>query len=280
MCRNKFDNFFADLARKAGAEIFVNHSFLRKEGKELIIKDSANNRDMRITPNIVLAADGPLSPTAKAYGMYHPKRENYFGAQAVVLGNFDPTKFQAHFGREVCPDLFAWIVPESSTKARVGLAMKKNSKAYFDKFMQKHGFKVLEMQAGTIPLYHPAQELQKENCYVLGDAAGFVKATTLGGLYPGLKQVQILAECLITGKERDYKNAIAPLRRRLRLHLFVQNIFNKFSDADWDLLVGYISQSRVQKVFERYTRDNPVPLVFWSLLKEPRLLRFGKYFFS
>ncbi|MBI2667102.1 hypothetical protein HYX13_05825 [Candidatus Woesearchaeota archaeon] len=136
------------------------------------------------------------------------------------------------------------------------------------------------MQAGTIPLYHPAQELQKENCYVLGDAAGFVKATTLGGLYPGLKQVQILAECLITGKERDYKNAIAPLRRRLRLHLFVQNIFNKFSDADWDLLVGYISQSRVQKVFERYTRDNPVPLVFWSLLKEPRLLRFGKYFFS
>ncbi|MBI2667103.1 NAD(P)/FAD-dependent oxidoreductase [Candidatus Woesearchaeota archaeon] len=130
VCRNKFDNFFADLARKAGAEIFVNHSFLRKEGKELIIKDSANNRDMRITPNIVLAADGPLSPTAKAYGMYHPKRENYFGAQAVVLGNFDPTKFQAHFGREVCPDLFAWIVPESSTKARVGLAMKKNSIKY------------------------------------------------------------------------------------------------------------------------------------------------------
>ena len=279
VCRTKFDNFFADLARKAGAEIFVNHSFVRKESKELIIKDSAHNCEKRITPDIVLAADGPLSPTAKAYGMYHPERENYFGVQAVVKGNFDPTKFQAYFGREVCPDLFGWIVPESTTIARVGIAMKKNSKAYFDKFMQEHNFKAIEMQAGTIPLYHPVQELQKENCYVLGDAAGFVKATTLGGLYPGLKQVQILAECLIAGKERDYKKAIAPLRRRLRLHLFVQKIFNKFSDEDWDRLVEYIAQPRIQRVFEKYTRDNPIPLVLNSLLKEPRLLRFGKYLF-
>ncbi len=277
VCRTKFDNFFADLARKAGAEIFVNHSFVRKEGRELVIKDSAKNQEKKIAPDIVLAADGPLSPTAKAYDMYHPQRENYFGVQATVRGNFDPTKFQAFFGREICPDLFAWIVPESPTLARVGLAMKKNSKAYFDKFMQQHGFSVVEMQAGTIPLYHPAQELQKENCYLLGDAAGFVKATTLGGLYPGLKQAQILAECLISGKE--YKKAIAPLRRRLQVHLLVQNVFNKFSDADWDALVRYISQPRVQKVFEKYTRDNPLPLVLFSLLKEPRLLRFGKSLF-
>ncbi len=275
--RTDFDNFFADLACRAGAKIFLNHSFARKEGKEIIIKDSSAKVERKIIPDLVIAADGPLSPTAKAYGLYHPKRENYFGVQAVVRGDFDPTKFQAYFGRNVCPDLFAWIVPESATQARVGLAMKKNSKAYFDKFMQEHGFSVLEMQAGTIPLYHPAQELQKDNCYVLGDAAGFVKATTLGGLYPGLKQAQILAECLITGK--NYQRAIAPLRRRLRLHLFVQKIFNNFSDEDWDVLLMYIAQPRLQKVFEKYTRDNPVPLVLFSLLKEPRLLRFGKYLF-
>src|SRR3989338_4515495 len=82
VCRNKFDNFFANLAKKQGAKVLVNHSFMRKEGKELVIKDSAKNKEKRISPDLVIAADGPLSVTAKAYGLYHPKRENYFGIQA------------------------------------------------------------------------------------------------------------------------------------------------------------------------------------------------------
>src|SRR3989344_5012240 len=36
VCRNRFDNFFGDLAKKQGAKIQVNHSFIRKEGKELV----------------------------------------------------------------------------------------------------------------------------------------------------------------------------------------------------------------------------------------------------
>ena len=275
VCRRRFDNFFADLARKAGAEIFCNHAFVRKEGQTLIIKDAKKGEEKSLTPDVVLAADGPLSPTAKAYGFYHPQRENYFGIQATVAGNFDPTAFQAYFGESVCPELFAWIVPESGKTARVGLAMRKNSREYFDRFMQRHDFKALEMQAGTIPVYHPQQRLRHENCYLLGDAAGLVKATTLGGLVPGLKQAEILADCLVQGK--NYEKAVRPLAKRLKLHLTVRRIFDKFSDDDWDRFVSYVAQPKVQRVFERYTRDNPVPLVTLSLLKEPRFLSFVKH---
>ncbi len=275
VCRTRFDNFFADLAKNAGASIFVNHSFIRKEGNTLIIKDSQCAQEKKINPDLVLAADGPLSPTAKAYGFYYPKRENYFGIQATVKGNFDPTQFKAYFGEKVCPELFAWIVPESLTIARVGLAMRRNSREYFDTFMKEHHFKALEIQAGAIPVYHPHQELKKDNCYVLGDAAGMVKATTLGGLVPGLKQAEILADCLIHHK--NYEKAIAPLARKLRLHLAVRKIFDKFSDKDWDRLVSFISQPKVQNIFERYTRDNPLPLVSMALLKEPRFLYFAKH---
>jgi len=275
VCRNKFDNFFGNLAKKEGAKIHLNHSFQGKEGKELIIKDSAKNNEKRISPDIVIAADGPLSPTAKAYEMYHPKRENYFGVQALVEGKFNPTAFKTYFGVSVCPELFAWVVPESETIARVGLGMRKNSRAYFDQFMKEQGFTVKEMQAGTIPVYHPAQKLQKDNCYLLGDAAGFVKATTLGGLVPGLKQAEILADCIHNNK--NYGHEVKPLAKRLRLHLTVRRILDKFSDNDWDKLVGYINQPKVQKVFEKYTRDNPVPLLTMALLKEPRFLRFAKY---
>lgn len=277
VCRNKFDNFFADLAKKEGAEIFLNHSFIRKEGNSLVIKNSTNKEEKIITPDIAVAADGPLSPTAKAYGFYHPGRENYYGVQAVVEGNFEPHTIKTYFGNDVCPGLFAWVTPESETTARVGLAMKNNSRKYFDKFMGKNNFTVKEMQAGAIPLYHPKQRLKKSNCYLAGDASGYVKATTLGGIVPGMRQAEILVDCINNGK--DYEKEIYPLRKKMRMHLQVQKILEKFSDKDWDKLVSYVSQPKIQKVFEKYTRDNPIPLVSMALVKEPRFLRFGKYLF-
>jgi digeranylgeranylglycerophospholipid reductase len=277
VCRKKFDNFFANLAIKAGVQIHVNHSFTRKEGKELIIKDTINNIEKRILPNLVIAADGPLSPTAKAYNFYHPKRENYFGMQAVVEGNFDQNSFKTYFG-DICPELFAWVVPESSTTARVGLGMRKNSRQHFNRFMQEHGFSIKEMQAGTIPIYHPKQKLVQDNCYLLGDASGYVKATTLGGLVPGLKQAQILADCIHNGK--NYETEIKPLAKKLKLHLMIRKVLDKFTNDDWDKIITYIQQPKIQKVFEKYTRDNPIPLVTMALLKEPRFLLFGKYLFK
>ncbi|MBI2102690.1 NAD(P)/FAD-dependent oxidoreductase [Candidatus Woesearchaeota archaeon] len=277
VCRIKFDNFFADKARKAGAKILVNHSFQRKEGKELIIKDTKNNTEIRVNPDIVIAADGPLSPTAKAFGFYYPKRENYYGVQAVVEGTFEPHTIKTYFGNDVCPGLFAWIAPESATTARVGVATLKNSKYYFDRFMKAHHFTAKEMQAGTIPVYHPQQRLHKDNCYLVGDAAGYVKATTLGGLIPGLQQAEILARCIT--EKKNYCRELKPLRKRMWTHLQVHKIMDRFSDADWDRLISYVNQSKVQEVFEKYTRDNPIPLVSMALLKEPRFVRFMKYLF-
>lgn len=275
VCRIKFDNFFADKAKSVGAKIFVNHSFHRKEGKELIIKDTKTNTEIRVAPDIVIAADGPLSSTAKAYGFYHPKRENYYGVQAVVEGSFAPHTIKTYFGNDVCPGLFAWIAPESATTARVGVATLKNSKYYFDKFMKEQHFQAKEMQAGTIPVYHPKQKLHKDNCYLVGDAAGYVKATTLGGLIPGLQQAEILARSILQNK--NYDREVAPLRKKLWLHLQVHRIMDKFSDKDWNSLITYVGQPKIQSVFEKYTRDNPVPLVGMALLKEPRFAKFMKY---
>ncbi len=275
VCRNKFDNYFADLARKEGAVIKVNHSFTRKEGKELVITDSVHKREIRVSPDIVIGADGPLSPTAKAYGFYHKDRQNYFGVQATVEGNFEQGTIKTYFGNEVCPGLFAWVCPESSTRARVGLATTKNSKAYFDTFMKEHGFTAVEMQAGTIPIYHPKQKLQQDNCYLVGDASGYVKATTLGGLVPAMKQAEVLVDCINSGK--NYQKALRPVRRQLWSHLQAHKVFNKFSDTDWDDLVTYVSKPKVQGLFEKYTRDNPLPIMSRILFKEPRFMKFVKH---
>jgi len=278
VCRKKFDNFFGDLAKGVGVRFYLNHSFLRKEKNYLVIKDNINNQEKKVFSDLVIAADGPLSPTAKAYGFYHPKRENYFGIQATVKGKFDPNIFSTYFGEEVCPELFAWVVPESETIARVGLAMRKNSRAYFDKFMKEYNFKAIEIQAGTIPVYHPKQKLSKGNCHLLGDAAGFVKATTLGGLVPALRQAEILVECIKNNK--NFEKEVRPIVKKLKLHLWIRKILDDFSDKDWDRLVRYINQDKIQKFFEKYTRDNPIPLVFNALIREPRFIYYLKYFFK
>ncbi len=273
--RTSFDRFFVEKAVQEGAKLFVNNSFTGKNGQGIIIRDTVNKEDKVVTPEIIIGTDGPLSPTAKAFNFYHPQRENFYGIQATVEGNFEPHTIKTYFGNDVCPGLFAWIVPESSTRARAGLATTKNSKHYFDQFMREHHFVAKEIQAGAIPIYHPQQQLQSGNCYLAGDAATYVKATTLGGLVPGLQQAQILADCIVKGKV--YEKEIWSVRRKMWLHLQLHKIFRKCNDKDWGRLIHYIERSGVTKVLEEHTRDNPFPIVLKALLKEPRFLLFLKY---
>ncbi len=270
VCRTKFDQYLSKLAKQQGAKIFLNHSFQRKEDKSLIIKDSQNNREITITPDLVIAADGPLSPTAKAYGFYNKKRQNYFGVQATVEGNFEPNKIITYFGNDICPGLFAWVTPESATTARVGLAMTKDSRKYFDKFIEQHNFKTIAKQAGTIPVYEPSQKLKHENCYLAGDASTYVKATTLGGIVPAMKQVEIMVDCIQNNK--DYHKEIKPVKKRMEMHLFLKRIFDIFSDKDWDQLFSYINQPKIQAILEKHTREQSVLIVSNAIIKEPRLL--------
>ncbi|MBI4983548.1 NAD(P)/FAD-dependent oxidoreductase [Candidatus Woesearchaeota archaeon] len=275
--RSKFDGFLAELAKKAGAKIYLQHAFARKENEGLVIKDTKNDKEIAVTPDAVIAADGPLSKTAHAFGLYPADRVSYQGVQAVVEGKFDLNKYQTFFGNKVCPDLFAWIVPESRSRARVGLASTKDARKLFDQFVLERDFKILEIQAGMIPLYHPKQKLQGGNCYLAGDASGFIKATTLGGLVPGLKQAELLANSIIESK--NYEKEVKQLRKKMNFHLRLRKIFNKFSDEDWDKLLSLLNRPKIQRLLERYTRENPLPLVVKALITEPKLWYFSKFLF-
>lgn len=278
VCRTKFDQFFGKMAKDSGVKIFLSHSFIRKEGAELIIKDLIPKTEKRVTPDIVIASDGPLSKVAKSYGFFNILRKNYFGIQAVVEGDFKGAKYEVFFGEKVCPDLFAWVVPESDNQARVGLASKTNSKFLFDNFIKKHNFKILHLQAGTIPIYSPKQILKFNNCYLVGDSAGQVKATTLGGLVPGLCSAKVLVDCINNGG--NYKRKSFFIRLKLYLHLQIHKILEKFTDKDWDLLLSLFQTKRVKRVLGRFTRDNPLPLALNLVIVEPRLLYFVIFLFK
>ena len=243
---------------------------------QIRIKNKNNDEIKNIESEIIVGADGPSSAVAKASGL-NSSSKFYIGMQAKVKLKTDISAFETHFG-ESFPNFFGWVVPESEDTARIGIGAFENAKDYFYKFLEKRTGKkdVLCWESGIIPLYDPKKLIQKDNVYLIGDAASQVKATTGGGIIPSLKAAQTLCDCIINNKnyQKEFKKQSG---RELLLHLKIRNVLNKFSDRDYDYLLKLMNQEKIKRVLKKYDRDTPIPLVLNLLLKEPRFLLFSKF---
>jgi len=274
MWRDKFDQFLADMAIEAGAKFFPNHKFIGFNGKKVIkAKDKKINKIKDIKTDIIVGADGPYSTVAKAAGM-NDSSKNYIGMQAKVKLNMDTTSFETYFGSDF-PNFFGWCVPESEDTARLGIGCFENAQDHFYNFLKKRtgSRDILCWESGLIPLYNPKKTIQKNNVYLIGDAATQVKATTGGGIIPSLKAAHTLSDCII--KNMNYNWEFKKQSGiELLLHLKVRNFLNKFSDKDYGKLLNLMEQEKVKKILKKYDRDTPIPLLINLLLKEPRFLYF------
>lgn len=279
MWRNKFDQFVAEMAQQAGAEIWLSHQFIGLNGENSIkVKDKENNKAKELKADIIVGADGPYSSVAKSAGLNtHPRF--YIGMQAKVRLSIDTNAFETHFGNDF-PNFFGWVVPESDDIVRLGIGCFENAQHFFYKFLKSRTGKtdVLCWESGLIPLYNPKKIIQKDNVYLIGDAATQVKATTGGGIIPSLKAAKTLFDCIINNKDYN-KEFRKQSGRELLLHLKVRNLLNKFSDNDYDKLLSLMNQDKVRKILKKYDRDTPIPLLANLLLKEPRFLLFSKMIF-
>jgi len=276
MWRNKFDEHLGNMALDQGVKILTNHQFLDLNKNSVKIKNKDNNKITNLESEYIIGADGPSSTVAKASGL----KSNtifYIGMQAKVKLKMDFDAFETHFGSDF-PNFFGWVVPESEDTVRLGLGSFLNTKDHFYKFLENRTGKkeVLSWESGIYPKYNPKQIIQKDNVYLIGDAATQVKATTGGGIVPSLKAAHTLCDCLINKKNYN-KEIKKHSGRELALHLKIRNILNKFSDKDYDYLLKLMSQEKVKKIIKKYDRDTPIPLVFNLLLKEPRFLLFSKF---
>ncbi|MBD3249395.1 geranylgeranyl reductase family protein [Candidatus Woesearchaeota archaeon] len=265
--RAKFDKYLAKMARKAGAKIHLNSKFLGYEDDGIIIQDTKSKRKKRVDADAIVGADGPLSEVAKSSGMYG-KRDFYVGVQARVKGNFDD-RYEVYLG-SIAPGFFAWVVPESSRIARIGVAGKKYSSKVFKRFLDVKNIDkkdIISKQAGLIPVWKKVK-ISKGNVFLVGDAAMQVKATTGGGIVPGLKAADKLADCLSDGG--DYGKAVRGIENELWLHSKIRQFLNNFSDRDYDKLIRLLSG--VKK--ELKNRDMLLRSAFKIILKQPRLLLF------
>src|SRR3989338_5517050 len=285
--RTLFDQHIGNLAKEQGAAIKVGHKFMGINKGKLEFK--AQNRILA-EPSCthLIGADGPNSPVSKLIG--NKKPQFYFGKQALVKGRFAEDTYQVFLGNDIAPKFFGWSVPENNEFSRVGVATLETPGKYFDLLLKRMNVDkkdIVEFQGGLIPVYDPSvvlnkiitisstDDIHKNNHHILylavvGDAALQVKATTGGGIIPGMEAAIGLSKAIIRG--RDYKKEIKHVERELKLHLLIRHTLDNFTNADYDHLVGLLSQERLKDDLLNTTRDRIKKLALKLLLKEPRLL--------
>ncbi len=168
---------------------------------------------------------------------------------------------------------FYWLIPESGTRAVVGLIGERGAAARraLVEFLARHRLAPLGFQAARIPLYMPGRPAYRRvgatEVYLVGDAAAHVKVTTVGGLVTGLRGARGVAELVATGRSSELR----ALGRELALHWLVRRALHAFSPQEYSRLLDLID-ARARRHLGVHTRDEAPRLLARVCLSQPRFL--------
>ena len=274
--RARLDQKLALGAEKTGAEFHISHKFVEYKNGRIVLKNKEKIKKQRT--DILVGADGPMSPVAKSSGLF-TNRSFFVGIQArATLKNDNAVEFY------LIPRGFGWVVPESRERVRIGIVSEANHNEYFMEFLKRklgdnYSTQVIEYQGGLIPIHDPNIRASKDNIFLVGDAATMVKATTGGGIVQGLLGAEALADSIQT--KRDYEVLWREkIGRELRLALMMRKIMDSFSEKDFNLLIRLMNKEGIKDKLANYDRDSLtslLPGLFFEAIKEPRFLHFARF---
>lgn len=259
--RAKFDKYLAEKAIENGAKYNTGWKFLGFENGLLKFNKGYKKTD------ILVGADGPMSKVAKVFGFGNRKCVVCF--QARMSGDFDGDMIEGYMHE----DYYGAVIPESNKIARVAIIANRNLNYNFKEFLKKFNGKIKEYNTGLVPVYDPKLKTQRGNVYLVGDAAGQVKASTFGGIVSGMMAARELARAIIEkcDYERLWRKKIG---KEMRRHLSVRKRLIRFNNKDLNELVKLVKQDKIRTLLEEYDRDNLNKYAMKLILREPRFLKF------
>lgn len=183
------------------------------------------------------------------------------GAQAEVE-TVGINEVEVYFGHGVAPGFFAWLVPVSPRKARLGLLSHHRPGLYLRRLMLslvaqgKITSGEAELRYGGVAL-KPLARTYGERLLVVGSAAGQVKPTTGGGIYYGLLCADIAANNLhralesndlsakgLANYEREWRRKLG---RELRIGYWARKLYGRLSDRQIDMIFSIVAAGGMDK---------------------------------
>ena len=200
--RKVFDKYMAMDAARAGAQIMVKtlaKSILKddSDGSSIIVDCEQMGEIIEIKAKIIIAADGPESKVAKAFGINSTikPQDMMAGVQYEMVGvNCERMDLiELHLGA-FANGGYAWVFPKGDDIANVGIGIPGNSKRpaidYLNEFIESYpplnDAKAVELNVGGDPIGGMIEQIYDDNLLVCGDAAGQVDPITGGGIILGM----------------------------------------------------------------------------------------------
>jgi digeranylgeranylglycerophospholipid reductase len=186
--RGVLDREMAAAAATAGAEFRVKTAFHHRTSGTIIT--GGINGHEEIPYRMLIAADGPRGAVARALRMERPP--SYLaGIQAEVPHRMDNRFVELH--PAASPDFFGWVIPAGAGRARVGLCGFTGVRERFASFLAPFGTDCVHLVTGTIPIGTMPRTYGHRTLFI-GDAAGFAKPTSGGGVYTGVRSARHAAD--------------------------------------------------------------------------------------
>ena len=245
-------------------------------GLRVGVERARDARTEELHADIVVGADGALSRVAQAAGW--PRQPTVPLVQAIVRlpADMSPDTVRVWFVPDDTP-YFYWLIPESRERAALGLIGEdgQETRRCLERFMEKRGFTPLGFQGARIPVYDRWTPVERRvgagRVFLVGDAAGQVKVTTVGGIVTGFRGALGVSEAILNGGE---SRELRSLRRELDLHLLIRKTIHQFKQADYSRLVDLMNAS-TRRSLSQYTRDEAARVLWHITLSQPRLLLLG-----
>ena len=274
--RAALDREMAGTAADAGAEFRLKTAVCGVEGNKVHTRGIYGHEEIPF--RMIIAADGPRSTLARIYGM-HRAKVFLSGIQADIPFSCD----QRYVGiyPDASPDFFGWVIPMGEGRARVGLCGQSDVPARFAAFVQQFGTNSTHMVTGTLPLGLMPRTYARRTLFV-GDAAGFAKPTSGGGVYTGVRAARhaaaVAAECCekdrfedrdLAAYEQRWKNDLGKeLETGFRLFALRQ----KMSPTQIDSLIRALNDPEILRaIVEHGDMDRPGAIAA-ILMRKPAVL--------
>ena len=276
--RGTLDHEMAERAAEAGAD-FRMKTCVTSVNEDKHIIHTADGEDIRY--RILIAADGPRSVCARSFGV-PTSQFIYSGIQAEVLYNTDTPQVELY--PNAAPEFFAWAIPMSSTRARIGLCGMKNVPQLFEAFRKRFTVMNVHSVTGTIPI-GVRKRTYGDSWMLAGDAAGFPKPTSGGGVYTGIRSARHAVSTAVSalengdtskkalsGYETLWKNDFG---REIELGLNFLKIRRTFTEEDIDAGISALNNEEILKIItESGDIDRPSTLIR-KLVMRPEILSLG-----
>jgi len=263
--RALFDGRLADETVRAGAELIrgarVNRITVAADGVTIHVV----NQPTLHARSCVLACGGRYA-LHRQLGLDVPSLLLHTAQRELPAGT--PGDVEVHFGSEVAPRGFAWVVPVQrggQSFARVGVMAEADAPTYFMRVVER----IAERWGVELPLPGPPRlkilplsrisRTYGDRFIAVGDAAGLVKPTTGGGIYYSLVSASIGAGVLGTALDEGDLSAtrLSEYEHRWRARLETE----LDTQLSFRLLAQRMPDEDIEGLFTLARTDGVMPIV-------------------